>query len=79
MLNNKGGYLLENVSFFSKDPGFGVFRNNPQLSKLFPEKKILGLRPRMLNNKGGVFAKGGYLLSIGLIILFSKLYKTMKP
>ena len=40
--------------FFSNDPGFGVFRNNPQLSKLFPEKKISRPSAENVEQQGGV-------------------------
>ena len=64
-----GGLFARKISkFFPNDPGFGVFRNNPLLSKLFPEKKNSRPSAENVEQQGGLFAKGGYLLAIGLIV-----------
>ena len=62
LLNKKAGLFVR--KFFknvSKDPGFGVFKNSPQLSKLFPEKKISRPSAEDVEQQGGYLLRGGVI------------------
>ena len=42
--------------FFPKTPDLEFLETIRSFPNFFPKKNFLGLRPRMLNNKGGLFA-----------------------